>query len=86
METGKVYEVIDLGVNTPTRKSLKELTVGDVGWIDASIKTIDSVKVGDTITTLSHEAKNPLPGYKPMKPMVYSGLFPIEPNKFDALK
>ncbi len=86
METGKVYEVIDLGVNTPARKSLKELTVGDVGWIDASIKTIDSVKVGDTITTLSHEAKDPLPGYKPMKPMVYSGLFPIEPNKFDALK
>ncbi len=86
METGKVYEVIDLGVNTPARKSLKELSVGDVGWIDASIKTIDSVKVGDTVTTLSHEAKNPLPGYKPMKPMVYSGLFPIEPNKFDALK
>ncbi|MCR5483617.1 MAG: translation elongation factor 4 [Bacilli bacterium] len=86
METGKTYEVIDLGVNTPVRKSLKELTVGDVGWIDASIKTIDSVKVGDTITTLSHEAHHPLPGYKPMKPMVYSGLFPIEPNKFDALK
>ena len=86
METGKVYEVIDLGVNTPTRKSLKELTVGDVGWIDASIKTIDAVKVGDTITSMSHEAKTPLPGYKPMKPMVYSGLFPIEPNKFDALK
>ena len=86
MESGKVYEVIDLGVNTPVRKSLDELTVGQVGWLDASIKTIETVKVGDTITTLKNEAKEPLPGYQPMKPMVYSGLFPIEPNKFDALK
>ena len=86
MESGKVYEVVDLGVNTPARKSLNELTVGSVGWIDAAIKTIETVKVGDTITTLRDEAKEELPGYQPMKPMVYSGLFPIEPNKFEALK
>ncbi len=86
MSTGATYEVVELGVSTPKTKNLNELVSGQVGWINASIKTIDTVKVGDTITTLSHEAKEPLPGYQPMKPMVYSGLFPIEPNKFEPLK
>ena len=86
MSTGAMYEVVELGVSTPKTKELSELVSGQVGWINASIKTIDTVKVGDTITTLSHEAKAPLPGYQPMKPMVYSGLFPIEPNKFEPLK
>ena len=86
MSTGAMYEVVELGVSTPKTKELSELVSGQVGWINASIKTIDTVKVGDTITTLSHEAKTPLPGYQPMKPMVYSGLFPIEPNKFEPLK
>lgn len=86
MSTGATYEVVELGVSTPKTKELSELVSGQVGWINASIKTIDTVKVGDTITTLSHEAKTPLPGYQPMKPMVYSGLFPIEPNKFEPLK
>ena len=86
MSTGATYEVVELGVSTPKTKNLNELVSGQVGWINASIKTIDTVKVGDTITTLSHEAKDPLPGYQPMKPMVYSGLFPIEPNKFEPLK
>ena len=86
MSTGATYEVVELGVSTPKTKELSELVSGQVGWINASIKTIDTVKVGDTITTLSHEAKAPLPGYQPMKPMVYSGLFPIEPNKFEPLK
>lgn len=86
MSTGKEYEVIELGVNTPKPKELKELSTGAVGWINASIKTIDESCVGDTITTKSNEADKPLAGYQPMKPMVYSGLFPIEPNKFEALK
>ena len=86
MSTGKEYEVIELGVNTPKPKELKELSTGVVGWINASIKTIDESCVGDTITTKSNEADKPLAGYQPMKPMVYSGLFPIEPNKFEALK
>ena len=86
MSTGATYEVVELGVSTPKTKNLNELVSGQVGWINASIKTINTVKVGDTITTLSHEAKEPLPGYQPMKPMVYSGLFPIEPNKFEPLK
>ena len=86
MATNAEYEVVELGVNTPKSKQLDKLTAGQVGWINASIKTIDTVSVGDTITTKSHEATSPLPGYQPMKPMVYSGLFPIEPNKFEPLK
>ena len=86
MANGAEYEVVELGVNTPKEMKLKELTSGQVGWINASIKTIDTVNVGDTITVKRNEAKGPLAGYQPMKPMVYSGLYPIEPNKFEALR
>ncbi len=86
MATNAEYEVVELGVNTPKAEPLDKLVSGTVGWINASIKTIDTVNVGDTITTKAHEAKEQLPGYQPMKPMVYSGLFPIEPNKFEMLK
>lgn len=80
------FTVTELGINTPAEKQLKELSAGDVGWVCASIKNIDAVRVGDTITTKEDEADTPLQGYKPMKPMVYSGIYPIEPNKYDALK
>ncbi|MBQ3021244.1 MAG: translation elongation factor 4 [Bacilli bacterium] len=86
MATGATYEVVELGVNTPKEKKLEVLTSGQVGWINASIKSIDNVNVGDTITLDNDPALTPLHGYKPMKPMVYSGLFPIEPNKFEALR
>jgi len=86
MATGAVYEVVELGVNTPKEQKLNELTSGQVGWINASIKSIDDVAVGDTITLDNKPALEPLHGYKTMKPMVYSGLFPIEPNKFEALR
>lgn len=86
MATNSVYEVVELGVNTPKEKKLNMLTSGQVGWINASIKSIDDVNVGDTITLENNPADTPLHGYKPMKPMVYSGLFPIEPNKFEALR
>ena len=86
MATGAEYEVVELGVNTPASKPLNELVEGQVGWISASIKEIESVHVGDTVTTKRAKAEQSLPGYQPMKPMVYSGLFPIEPNKFEALK
>ena len=86
MATNSVYEVLELGINTPKEEKVSELKSGEVGWISASIKTIDKVRVGDTITTLENEASVALPGYQAMKPMVYSGLFPIEPNKYPALK
>lgn len=86
MATNAVYEVVELGVNTPKEKKLNELSSGQVGWINASIKSIDDVNIGDTITLDNNPAEIPLDGYKPMKPMVYSGLFPIEPNKFENLR
>lgn len=86
LATGDSYDVVDLGVNHPKEEIKKELVSGEVGWISGSIKDIRSVRVGDTITTLRTEAEEQLPGYQPMKPMVYSGIFPIEPNKFPALR
>ena len=81
-----VFEVTTLGVYTPNEESLTELSSGYVGFITASIKDISSVSVGDTITVQGREAKTALEGYKPMKPMVFSGIFPTEANKFDELK
>ena len=64
MATNAIYEVVELGVNTPKEKKKDYLTVGDVGWIAASIKDVQTVHVGDTITTLENETKTPLPGYR----------------------
>ena len=80
------YDVVDLGVNHPKEEIKKELVSGEVGWISGSIKDIRSVRVGDTLTVTRSEATEQLPGYQPMKPMVYSGIFPVEPNKFPALR
>ncbi len=86
LATGEEFEVVELGKNTPHLSLRDELKSGEVGWVSAAIKNIEGVKVGDTLTTKRSEAKTQLAGYKPMKPMVYSGLFPIEPNKYEALK
>ncbi len=86
MSTGAIYEVVELGVNTPNVKKLDKLVSGQVGWVNASIKSINDINVGDTITLENNPANEPLLGYKPMKPMVYSGIFPIEPNKFELLR
>lgn len=86
LATGEEYEVVELGKNTPKIVLKDELKSGEVGWISAAIKNIEGVKVGDTLTVKRNEATVQLAGYKPMKPMVYSGIFPIEPNKYEALK
>lgn len=86
LATGEEFEVVELGKNTPHLSLRSELKSGEVGWVSAAIKNIEGVKVGDTITVKRCEANTQLAGYKPMKPMVYSGLFPIEPNKYDSLK
>lgn len=86
MSNASEYEVVEIGVHTPQEKLLNELSAGSVGWVSGSIKSIDTVRVGDTITTKNNLASAPLDGYKDVKPMVYSGIYPIEPNKFDALK
>ena len=86
LATGGEFEVVELGVNTPKELKKQELVSGEVGYIAASIKDINLVRVGDTVTVVGNEALEPLEGYQPMKPMVYSGLFPVEPNKFPALR
>ena len=86
METKATYDVVELGVNTPKDKKKEFLTVGDVGYIAASIKDISDIRVGDTITLDNNPADTPLPGYKPMKSMVFCGLFPIESSKFEDLR
>lgn len=83
--TNSSFEITELGVKNPKEIKKTELISGEVGYIAASIKDITKVRVGDTITILGKEAI-PLPGYKPMKPMVYSGIFPLEPNKFLNLR
>jgi len=86
MATGATYDVVELGINTPTEKKVNELVTGEVGYLCASIKSIEDVKVGDTITLSNMECDKPLEGYKPMKPMVFCGLFPVESSKFPELR
>ena len=86
METNSSYEVVGLSIDTPKEKGIESLSAGEVGYLYASIKSIESVKVGDTITLKDNPAKVALPGYKEMKPMVYCGLYPIESNKFEDLR
>ena len=86
METGATYEVVGLSIDTPKEKEIKSLSAGEVGYLYASIKSIEHVKVGDTITLKNNPASLVLPGYKEMKPMVYCGLYPIESNKFEDLR
>lgn len=86
MSTNSIYDVTELGVRTPKEVKKNELVAGEVGWIAASIKVISDVHVGDTITTIKNPAKKALPGYKPLKPMVFSGLYPIDTNKYNDLK
>ncbi len=86
MANNTSFEVTELGVHTPKEQKLDSLESGEVGYICASIKDITSVEVGDTITLEKQSATTPLAGYKKMKPMVYSGIFPVEPNKYENLK
>ena len=86
MQSNSDFEIVELGVSTPKEVKRSELTVGEVGYVCASIKDISKVQVGDTITLFNDPATEAIKGYKPMKPMVYSGLFPIEPNRFEDLK
>ena len=86
MATGAEYDVVELDVCTPKEKQVKELVAGEVGILSASIKSISDVKVGDTITLANNPAQAPLHGYKPMKPMVFCGIYPIESSRFPELR
>ena len=86
MATNSTFEVVELGVHTPKEEKYNELKSGEVGYVAASIKDISTVSVGDTITVVGREATEPIKGYKKMKPMVFSGIFPTEPNRYEELK
>ena len=86
MQTGKEYEVTEVGVFTPNMKPCNILQAGDVGYICASIKNLLDTKVGDTITNAENPTKEKLPGYKEVQPVVFSGIFLADGSKYGDLK
>ncbi|MDP6211362.1 MAG: translation elongation factor 4 [SAR324 cluster bacterium] len=86
ISTAKEYEVVQLGVYTPFREERSELGIGEVGYLCASIKTIGHTRIGDTITSVDNPCKDVLPGYAEAKPMVFSGIFPVEGEQYEELK
>ena len=85
LQTGKEFEVVEVGTFKPKIERGEILKAGDVGYISASIKTVSDIKVGDTITEIERQSE-PLPGYREIQPVVYSGIFPIDGDKYNALK
>lgn len=86
MSTNKEYEITELGVNTPGEIKKDSLEAGEVGWLCASIKNIKDTAVGDTITLVDNPAQEPLKGYQKLKPMVYSGVYPIDSSRYNDLR
>jgi len=86
MSTGKAFEIKKIGVFSPRAVEVGYLGTGEVGFVSASIKEIGEAKVGDTITSVATPTDKPLAGFKVMKPMVFSGLYPIEPSDYDRLR
>ncbi|QWR78752.1 translation elongation factor 4 [Candidatus Magnetomonas plexicatena] len=86
MSTGKTFEITDVGVFTPRLQLMPELKCGEVGFISAAIRNVEDTKIGDTITNALNPAKNPLDGYKEVKPMVFCGIYPTETNDYEALR
>ena len=86
LATNATYEVTELGVRTPREVKKEELVVGEVGWFCASIKSIQDIHVGDTVTTLEQESNDQLPGYRQLNPMVYCGLYPIDNARYKDLR
>ena len=86
MSSGKEFEVQQVGVLSPKPKPTKELTAGEVGYLMAGFKKVSDTKIGDTITSATTPASQPLPGYKEIKPMVFSGLYPVENTQYESLR
>ncbi|NTW71750.1 MAG: elongation factor 4 [Eubacteriaceae bacterium] len=86
MATGKIFDVDEVGVFVNALLPVAELTSGDVGYVTASIKNVKDSRVGDTITDASNPAKEMLPGYKKVTPMVYCGIYPADGAKYEDLK
>ena len=87
MATGATYKVVEVGTMSPTGLVPRDmLGAGEVGYITASIKTVADTQVGDTITTIENPAAEPLPGYRPVQPMVFSGVYPADGAKYQDLR
>ncbi len=86
MSTGAVYDVTEVGVYTPEIKKKNELVCGETGYLWGSIKSISDVRVGDTVTVIGNEADEMLPGYKPMKQVVFAGIYPTETSRYNELR
>ena len=86
MATAQDYEVEQLGVFTPKPVELAEIGVGEVGFIDCGIKRIADAQIGDTVTETARPTPEPLPGFKPLKPMVFAGLYPVESHAYGELR
>ena len=86
MSTGSEFDVVEVGTFDPGYKPCEELKAGDVGYVSASIKDVRDTRVGDTITDASDPAREPLPGYRHVTPMVYCGIYPADGADYPALK
>ena len=86
MATGAEYEVLEVGIRNPHEVKMNTLMCGDVGWFAASIKSIQDVRVGDTVTKVDNPAEKPLSGYRKLNPMVYCGLYPTDAAKYGDLR
>ena len=84
--TGRDYQVETLGVNRPRPTPIKELGVGEVGFLTASIKAVADVQIGDTITEAARPTTEPFPGFQEIKPMVFAGLYPVDTNQYEELR
>ncbi len=84
--SGKTFDVTEVGIFTPNMRKTDSLTAGDVGYISASIKNVADTRVGDTVTNAADPCSSPLPGYKKVSPMVFSGIYPVDGAKYDDLK
>ncbi|CAD7361468.1 translation elongation factor 4 [Metamycoplasma salivarium] len=86
MASKKVYTVTELGVKNPFDVKKEELSAGEVGWIAASIRNVKDIHIGDTVTLNNNKVSYPLPGYKKLKPVVYTGFYPVDTLDYNALK
>ncbi len=86
MSSGALYLCEEVGVFTPKARASDRLSAGEVGFVIAGIKELKDAKVGDTITTAARPATEALPGFKEIKPQVFAGLYPVEPNEYEALR
>ena len=86
MSSGKTYDILEVGIFTPRPKQVNELKCGEVGYIACNIRDAKEVSVGDTVTDADNPAVMALPGYKKVRPMVFSGIYPVNSADFPALK